>query len=65
MTRPTKALAWRTRRETSGLTLSEAARRAGLNKGVLSMIETGRMVPTPAEAEAILAVLALYEKEGA
>ena len=62
MTRPTKALAWRTRREATPLGLSELARQANINKGVLSMIETGRMVPTPAEAEAILAVLALYEK---
>jgi len=44
-------------REIRGLSLSEVARRAGIHKATLSFIETRRMVPTPAEARRILAVL--------
>ena len=48
---------WRVMREIRGLSLSEVARRAGIHKATLSFIETRRMVPTPAEARRILAVL--------
>ena len=48
---------WRSRREASGLSLREVARRASINPAILSMIETRRMMPTAAEAEAILRVL--------
>jgi len=48
---------WREQREQRGLTLSEVARRAGLNKGDLSRIETKRLVPTADEARAILRAL--------
>ena len=48
---------WRERRELTGLSLREVAKRIGMNPGVLSMIETKRMVPTATEAEAILRVL--------
>lgn len=49
---------YRARREAlPGLALSEVARRAGMNKGQLSLIEQGRLVPTIEQAEAILAVL--------
>jgi len=40
-----------------GLSLIEVARRAGLNKGTLSAIETRRTVPMPFEAAAILRAL--------
>ena len=48
---------WRARREATGLSMREVARRIGMNPGVLSMIETKRMVPTASEAEAILRAL--------
>ena len=44
---------WRAWREATGLSLPEAARRAGINKGTLSMIENRRMVPEPREATAL------------
>ena len=47
---------WRARRIAAGLSLPEAARRAGINKGVLSMIENRRMVPEPREVEALVDV---------
>lgn len=56
-TRPPETI-YRARREAlSGLPLSEVARRAGLNKGTLSLIEQGRLIPTVDQAEAILSVL--------
>lgn len=48
---------WRKLREARGISLSELARRTGINKGHVSMIETRRMVPHPHEARAILAAL--------
>ena len=57
MTDTARDTTWRGRRQATGLSLSELARRAGLNKGTLSMIETGRMVPTPDEARLILRVI--------
>ena len=53
---------WRQTREATGLSLSEAARRAGLNKGRVSEIETRWRFPTPVEAAALLEV---YRKERA
>ena len=49
---------YRARRETftdPPLALNELARRIGMSGGILSLIERGRMIPTVAEAEAILA----------
>jgi len=46
----------RSLRLAAGLTLSEVARRSGINKGRLSIIERG-VTPTDAEAAAILAAL--------
>ena len=48
---------WRQLRLSTGLTLTELASRAALNKGTVSAIETRRMHPTPSEAAAILRVL--------
>ena len=49
---------WRSWRETiPGLSLSEVARRAGINKGRLSIIERG-VTPEPQEAARLRAVLA-------
>ena len=58
-----KADGWRARREATGLGLNEVARRAKVNQSYLSMIEHGRMVPTAAEAEAILRVLTEAEQK--
>ncbi len=48
---------WRELRHERGLSIAETARRAGINKGRLSAIETRWSVPTPEEAKALLAVL--------
>lgn len=57
MTEETRYRDWRQMRLQAGLSLAEVARRAGLNKGTLSAIETRRTVPMPFEAEAILRAL--------
>ena len=46
----------------AGLTLSEVARRSGINKGRLSIIERG-VPPTDAEAARILAALRQLDPE--
>jgi transcriptional regulator with XRE-family HTH domain len=48
--------AWRSWRETLGLSLREVARRAEINPGRLSIIERG-VPPTPVEAGRLRAVL--------
>ena len=57
MTKTTADRDWRQMRLQRGLSLIEVARRAGLNKGTLSAIETRRTVPMPFEAAAILRAL--------
>jgi transcriptional regulator with XRE-family HTH domain len=47
---------WRALRESTGLTLTEAARRAGINKGQLSDIENRERRMTPAWSRALLRV---------
>jgi len=47
---------WRALRASTGLTLSEAARRAGINKGRLSDIENRDRRVTPEMARALLIV---------
>lgn len=49
--------AWGPERVRQGMSLAELSRRSGINKGVLSMIEHGRMVPSATEYEAVMAVL--------
>jgi hypothetical protein len=53
----TGGLAWGPERVRLGISLTELSRRSGINKGVLSMIEHGRMVPSAQEYEAVMAVL--------
>lgn len=55
---------WRKRRLQIGLSLPEVARRAGMNKGRLSVVEHG-VPPTPAQAAALEAVLSAAEKAAA
>ena len=52
---------WRQARLQTGLSLSELARRTGINKGTLSSIETRRIHPMPFEARLILTALAAVE----
>ena len=48
---------WRRLRLATGMSLAELAKLSGVHKPVISQIETGRMVPTAAEAAAILRAL--------
>lgn len=49
---------YRARREAiEGLSLSEVSRLSGINKGTLSLIEQGRLLPTVEQAEAILSTI--------
>lgn len=48
---------WCLRRLEAGLSLRELSRLSGVHHPVISQIESGRMFPTAAEAEAILRVL--------
>lgn len=47
---------WRAWREATGLSLPEAARRAGINKGILSDIENRERRVRPEWAEALIGV---------
>lgn len=62
MALPQEQRDWRKMREQRGWTLTELARRAGINKGTLSAIETRRTVPMPFEAAAILRALTEEEQ---
>lgn len=53
----TKGFAWGPQRVALGISLNELSRRVGINKGTLSLIENGRMVPTGAEFQRVMAVL--------
>jgi predicted transcriptional regulator len=54
---------WRTMRLEARLGLRELAAKAGIPPPYLSQIETGRMVPTAAEAAAILRALGEARKD--
>jgi len=47
---------WRALRESTGLTLTEAARRTGINKGALSLIENRELRVRPTWARTLLRV---------
>jgi predicted transcriptional regulator len=53
----TKGGAWGPERVRLGISLKELARRTGINSGTLSHLESGRMNPTGAEFERVMAVL--------
>jgi transcriptional regulator with XRE-family HTH domain len=53
----TKGFAWGPQRVALGISITELSRRVGINKGTLSHIESGRMVPTGAEWARVMAVL--------
>lgn len=61
----TKGFAWGNERVRAGLSLGELSRRVGINKGTLSYIESGRMVPTGEEFERVMAVLRDAERGSA
>lgn len=56
MTEKRTRTSWQARREAVGLSMSELARRSGVNKGNLSRIERG-WPATPSEAERLLTAL--------
>lgn len=45
---------WSLHRVAAGVSLRQVAAASGINKGMLSLLEQGRYVPSPQEAEAIL-----------
>jgi len=53
----TKGFAWGPQRVALGISLNELSRLVGINKGTLSYIESGRMVPTGLEYQRVMAVL--------
>ena len=53
----TRGFVWGPQRVRLGISLAELSKRVGINKGTLSYLESGRMVPTAAEYERVLAVL--------
>jgi transcriptional regulator with XRE-family HTH domain len=59
----TKGFAWGPERVRLGISLNELSRRVGINKGTLSYIEGGRMVPTAAEYQRVMAALRDAEAE--
>lgn len=48
---------WTGLRAERGLSLRQLEARTGINRGTLSLIEAGRLIPTPDQAAAILEVL--------
>lgn len=52
---------WGRLRASAGVSLRELERRTGINRGLLSMLDRGRYLPTPAETRKILAALELPE----
>jgi len=52
-----RGFAWGPQRVRLGISLSELSQRVGINKGTLSYIEGGRMVPTADEYERVMSTL--------
>lgn len=50
--------AWGHRRVAAGISIRQLAKEAGINKGTLSYVERGRMIPTAEEYEKVNAALA-------
>ncbi len=60
----TGGLLWGARRVRAKVSLRELAAASGINKGLISMMEHGRVMPTSAEYDRIVAALDLLEKGG-
>ena len=48
---------WGPERVRLGISITELARLSGVNKGILSMVENGRMIPTGPEHDAVMDAL--------
>ena len=48
---------WAEARRAAGLSLRELEQRSGVNRGLLSLLERGRLIPTPDQAAVILRAL--------
>ncbi len=48
---------WSKRRVEANLSITELAKRSGVARSLVGLIDQGRLVPTPDQATAILAVL--------
>lgn len=48
-------LLWGPKRVRLGISIRQLATASGINRGMISLMETGRMVPTSAEYDAIMA----------
>lgn len=53
----TNGFAWGSERVRLGISMRELSRRTGINRGTLSYLESGRMVPTADEWQRVVAVL--------
>jgi predicted transcriptional regulator len=58
----TGGAAWGPQRVRLGLSLRELSRRSGVDKAILSMAENGRLIPTAAEWDAVMAALRAAEE---
>ncbi len=54
---------WGARRVNRGISLRELAEASGINRGLLSFFENGRMTPTSGEYDLIIAALDKLEAE--
>jgi predicted transcriptional regulator len=61
-TSPDRTL-WAPRRARSGIGITALAERSGVNKGLLSLMERGRLMPTASQYEAVIAALDELEAE--
>jgi predicted transcriptional regulator len=54
---------WARRRVALGLSQRYVQEQSGISRGLISMIESGRLIPKPHEAAALLRVYAEYESK--
>lgn len=53
----TQGRMWGPERVALGLSIRELSRLSGINRGILSMVESGRIVPSGDEYQAVMAAL--------
>lgn len=59
----TNGHAWGPQRVALGLSLRQLETLSGINRGVLSLAEAGRLIPSGAEYQAVMAALQNYKPE--
>lgn len=61
----TRGFAWGHKRVQLGVSMRQLEAASGINRAMLSLAEAGRLVPTGAEYDAVMAALAVVEADQA